>query len=172
MVPQLPIHHVNSFGEAFDHALVAASGTATGTVLGLLVNRADASRVLAHDDANGASFAETRVNPPYEATVVEHDGQRVVREVELVASLAYPDVQTFHDGDILIAGARCRRFDDGTAEANAQIYTSAGELSAQFTIGDAVAHLRIDVHDQIWAGSRTKASMATMAGIDLSGPLG
>lgn len=65
---------------------------------------------------------------------------------------AFPKVQTFPNGDILIASARCHRWKDGSFELNARVYKADGTVGADFCLGDGLEHLAIDASGRIWAG--------------------
>src|SRR5689334_4437924 len=62
----------------------------------------------------GETFANSRTERDVAATVLLHDGNSSwTMELERV-SLAYPHVQPLPDGEVLLVGTRCERYDDGT----------------------------------------------------------
>lgn len=151
----LPVGFVADLADAFSGAVVAMSVNHRGHVLLLVVDRDVVERVLARveEPPGGASFPITRVDNPYRAVVVEHDGVQIVRTVTLAEEvLAFPSVQSLPGGDVLVVGARCWRPEAGMAERNARIYDERGQLRSEFTAGDGVKHLGVDGDGNIWVG--------------------
>jgi hypothetical protein len=150
----LPLRFVADLTEGLDGRVLAVSASSDGHGLALVVSHEDWKRATGRvEDAGGASFATTRVEPPYPAVFVEHDGRDVLRNVELDAvPLAFPSVQTLPGGEILVVGGRCWRHDDGTAEHNAHVYDERGSLQRAFTLGDGIGHVQTTSAGAIWVG--------------------
>ena len=84
-----------------------------GEAVLLVVGEADAPGVLGYDEQPGwATFPYSQTPEPTSATVLIHDG-RSARHVPLHdLTLAHPHVQLLPGGEVLVVGARCRRFAD------------------------------------------------------------
>jgi hypothetical protein len=152
---RLPVGFAADLADTFSGAVVAMSVDHRGHVLLLVVDPDVAERVLARVEVppGGASFPITRVDNPYRAVVVEHDGVQIVRTVTLAEEvLAFPRVQSLPGGEVLVVGARCWRSEAGIAERNARVYDERGQLLSEFTAGDGVKHLGVDGNGHIWVG--------------------
>jgi hypothetical protein len=113
----------------------------------------DAVEANAHDEASsGALFPRTTLSEAIPAIVSIHsrDGARDVHLDRL--ELDHCSVQPMPDGQILVAGARCRYSPDTGAEHNAAVYDDAGKLVRTGTFGDGIKHLRCTEHGDVWVG--------------------
>jgi hypothetical protein len=154
-VPEpLSLTFVADLVEGIDGRVLDVSATADGHALALVVSQEDWRRATERvEEAGGASFARTRVDPPYPALFVEHDGRQVLRSVELDSvPVAFPTVQTLPGGEILVVGGRCWRDSDGNAERNACVYDDGGSLRRAFTLGDGIEHVQTTADGSIWVG--------------------
>ena len=112
--------------------VVAATASVFGQLAILVAPRgsepsADNSRVYVHDGEQG--WAVTRLTGP---------------------AIAYPLLDLLPDGGILIVGARCQRFRDGTAEDNAHVFDASGAHLRSFCLGDGIEHVGVDAAGTIW----------------------
>jgi hypothetical protein len=114
-----------------------------GEAVLLVVGEADAPSVRGYDEQPGwATFPHSHSPRPIAASVLIHDG-RSARHVPLHdLTLAHPHLQPLPGGEILVVGARCRRFADGTAERNAHIYGADGILRRAATFGGGIADVQ------------------------------
>lgn len=117
----------------------------------LLVAEDDASDVLGYDEQPGwARFPHSRTPRPVHATVLVDDG-RSTRRVDLHDDTpAHPHVQLLPGDEILVVGARCRRFQDGTTERNACVFGADGALRHAATFGDGINDVQTTSRGEIW----------------------
>jgi hypothetical protein len=150
----LPLTFVADLTDGLDGRVLAVSATAEGHGVALVVSQEDWERATGRvENAGGASFATTRVEPPHRATFVEHDGRDVLRQVELESvPLAFPSVDCLPHGEILVVGGRCWRREDGTAERNACVYDATGAHQRAFTLGDGIGQVQTTSDGSIWVG--------------------
>lgn len=98
-----------------------------------------------------ASFPVTTASNKYDVTV-HLFGAQTDETVSLSAiSCAYPKVQTFPDGSVLLVSSRCRYSADGP-ELNASVYSPKGKLASQFCLGDGINHVLVTASGEIWVG--------------------
>lgn len=134
---------------------VASSIGSRGEAVLLLVTKEDAPVVLGRDGQPGwASFPHSRTARPFTGVAVLHDGFREQRIILQDASLAFPFLQPLPGDELLLVGARCYRFGDGTAERNAQIFGPAGELRRELCFGDGIRDVQARGDDDIWVAYR------------------
>jgi hypothetical protein len=150
----LPSSFVADLTDGLDGRALAVSATAQGHAVALVVSPGDWQRATARvPSVGGATFATTRVDPPYAAVFIEHDGRDVRRRIELeCVPLAFPTVDTLPDGEVLVVGTRCWRNRDGRAERNACVFDGAGTLRRDFTLGDGINHVQTTSDGSIWVG--------------------
>jgi hypothetical protein len=67
-------------------------------------------------------------------------------------AVGVPHIEMFPDGHILVCGARCSRFLDGSAERNAQVFDQNGTLAWEMTLGDGIEHIQVDDSGALWVG--------------------
>lgn len=134
---------------------VSSSVGPRGEAVLLLVNEADRPIALGHDGQPGwASFPHSRAARSYTGVAVLHDGAREQRSILQDVSLAFPFLQPLLGDELLLVGARCHRFGDGTAERNAQIFGSDGELRRELCFGDGIRDVQARGADDIWVAYR------------------
>ena len=98
----------------------------------------------------------TGAERPDDATVLVlgEDG-RLLQRLELGGlELERPMVQPLPDGEVVVVGARCRRFADGTAELNAQVHGPDGTQRRAFTLGDGIRDVQATTVGQLWVAYR------------------
>lgn len=102
-------------------------------------------------NSGGASFARSRAERPVSARVVTYAPQ-VCAVVPIAAlSSAFPTVQTFPDGAVLVVGSRCRWTPEGP-EHNAALYDPEGSLVRTGVLGDGIEHVAVSDSGDIWVG--------------------
>ena len=131
-----------------------------GTMAALAVESADSSLPFERSENTFASFPATQSSEAFGPTLLRlndasaQDAQAQIQPIQDVAlpstTAAYPHVQVFPNGEILIVSARCSKTKDGP-ELNATVYSSEGKELRNFCIGDGVQDLRIDARGEIWA---------------------
>jgi hypothetical protein len=85
------------------------------------------------------------------ATVYLHDDDGGWRAVAVdVSATAYPHLDILPDGDLLIVGARCRRYRDGSTDDNAHTFDPTGTHRSAFCLGDGIEHIGVDDAGSIW----------------------
>jgi hypothetical protein len=135
---ELPLVRVAALPELLaGRRLVAASVGPTGQAVLLAAPGAGAGR-------------------PADATalVLGEDG-RLLQRLELDGlELERPMVQPLPDGEVVVVGARCRRFADGTAELNAQVHGPDGTQRRAFTLGDGIRDVQATTVGQLWVAYR------------------
>lgn len=130
---------------------VAVSVGPGGEAVLLIVGEADAPGVRGYDEQQGwATFPHSQTPRPAPASVLIHDGQSARRVLLHDLTLAHPHLQPLPGGEILVVGARCRRFANGTAERNAHFYGADGLLRQAVTFGDAIANVQTTTNGDIW----------------------
>ncbi len=104
-----------------------------------------------YQDSGGASFPRSRAERPVSARVVIYAPQvcAVVPIAEL--SSAFPTVQTFPGGGVLVVGSRCRWSPEGP-EHNAAVYDPDGSLVRAGVVGDGIEHVVVSDSGDIWVG--------------------
>lgn len=144
--------HIADIPEPPDgYALAASSVSNGGAGLFLFVDEQKLSQVFArYEDPDGASFPETRVAESADAQFVEVTSNAVTRTDLRGIDLAFPMIDSLPDGQILVAGARAERHEDGTCDLNGQVFAPNGSLSRRFLLGDGIARLACDGHGRIW----------------------
>jgi hypothetical protein len=155
VVPKpLPLASVADLTDGLDGRVLAVSATARGHAVAIVVSHEDWSRATRRvEGSGGATFATTRVDPPYAATFIEHDGREICRQVALDhVPVAFPAVDTLPKGRVLVVGSRCRRHGDGRAERNACVFDGNGTLLRDFTVGDGIEHVQTTSDGAIWVG--------------------
>jgi len=122
-----------------------------GEAVVLLAAEADAPDVLGRDTSPGwATFPHSTTPRPILTSALMHDG-RSARRVRLQDGIpAHPHVQPLPGGEVLVVGARCWRFKDGTAEHNAFVYRADGTLRRTATFGDGIADVQSTTRGEIW----------------------
>jgi len=131
-----------------DQVLGAASVGPGGEAILLLVDRADLAALTPRTP--DGSFALTRAPHPYGATILVTDGSAVLQRTDCELQTAYPGVQPLPGGELLVAGGRCSRFEDGTYERNALILGPGGEPRRDFLLGDGIQSMQTAVDGSIW----------------------
>lgn len=117
----------------------------------LLAEQQDVDVVHGFDVEPGwATFPHSKSMQHYDGTVIIHDGHSYRSETVKDVGVAYPHLQMFPDGEILLVGARCWREADGTRETNALVYHSGGKLSGDFVLGDGIQDVLIAEDGSIW----------------------
>jgi hypothetical protein len=87
------------------------------------------------------------------ARVHVHDGDATWWTAKLAGRpVAYPLLELLPGGQILLVGARSRRFRDGTVEDNAHVFGPDGRHLRSFCLGDGIEHLGVDAAGTIWVG--------------------
>ncbi len=123
----------------------------TGEAVMLVVDQPDFPIVIGHEESPaGALFPRTRMQRPVTGMVLVHHGDRVRRVTLHDLDLAYPMGQPLPNGEILVVGARCRRFPDGTAEHNARVYGAGGALKREMVLGDGINEVQTTASGDIW----------------------
>ncbi|TFE04041.1 hypothetical protein [Jeotgalibacillus salarius] len=81
----------------------------------------------------------------------QFDGDNIISIV--IKDMPFPPTHfdTFTDGTLLLASARCVRTDDWI-QKNAGRYSLDGECLYKFVLGDGISAVAIDDEDTIWAG--------------------
>ncbi|MFT4126956.1 MAG: hypothetical protein QM662_12105 [Gordonia sp. (in: high G+C Gram-positive bacteria)] len=133
--------------------LVSAIPGPDGSLVTLWTTAADHPELYArHGSSGGASFARTRTARPVSARVGVFGPQlqHVVAIDEL--PIAFPEVQVFSDGSVLLVGARCAWTPDDGAEHNAIVYDADGRVERTGVLGDGICHLAVTAADEIWVG--------------------
>src|SRR6266536_1842753 len=104
------------------------------------------------------------------ATVYLHDDDGGWRAVAVdVSATAYPHLDILPDGDLLIVGARCRRYRDGSTDDNAHTFDPTGARSAWATASSTSAWTMPAASG---SPTSTKESLATSGGPNRSAPPG
>ena len=154
MSKPLPLASVANLTDGVGGRVLAVSANVHGHAVALVVSGEDWGRATGRvQSSGGATFATTRVDPPYAAEFIEHDGRDACRRVELESvPVAFPAVDTLPDGEVLVVGARCRRHRDGRAERNACVFDGNGMLRRDFTLGDGIEHVQTTSDGSIWVG--------------------
>ena len=137
-----------------DKFTVAATGIGPkGEALRLLVTDSLAGVVFARTEQPGwASFPKTQTETEYSAILTVHD-RHEIQEISIPnLSSAFPRVQVFPNGEILIVASRCQRFADGSHELNAKVFGTDGSLRREFLLGDGIEHVQVDRKGNIWVG--------------------
>lgn len=145
------VHRANFQDAAGDLIPICFSVSFNDEALVLLADPQDVDLAFGFDEQVGwARFAHSRSSRQYDATVIIHDGfsHRVVNVPNV--GVAHPRLQMFPSGEILLVGARCRRYADGTAENNAFVYRPDGEVSRSFVLGDGIQDVLISRDGSIW----------------------
>jgi hypothetical protein len=128
-----------SVGPARDAIFLLASESAAEVIQGR------------YEQPGWASFADSRTRDPADAQIVIHNGRQVVRRVAVgELQIAHPHLQPLPREDVLVVGARCFRFQDGSAEQNARVYSAEGELLREFVLGDGIQDLQVTSTGHIW----------------------
>lgn len=131
--------------------VVAVSVGPQGDFLALSADEADAARIQERDEQPGwASFPLTRTRQPVSTTLLRYDGAGAHRTVISDLSIAFPHLQSLPGGDVLIVGARCKRFEDGTTERNARVYAVDGTLRRELVFGDGIEDVQATAAGDIW----------------------
>ncbi len=122
-----------------------------GEAVMLLAAEADAPDVAGYDTArSGAMFPHVKTPRQIFTSALIHDG-RSARRIRLKDPIpAHPHVQPLPGGELLVVGARCRRFDDGTADRNAFVYAADGTLRRTATFGDGIEDVQSTMRGEIW----------------------
>jgi hypothetical protein len=85
---------------------------------------------------------------PRQKQVTSHDGSKeIAGVVNLRTDLAVSYVQPLPAGRILLAASRTR-----SGKANAEVWTSSGDLERQGSLGDAIEELLTTPSGRIWVG--------------------
>lgn len=150
-MPVFEFHTELSPVDEHDHLVDATAGP-NGAMIALWTTAEGADALTArYENSGGASFARSRTERPVSARVVTYAPQ--VCAVVPVAELrsAFPTVQAFPDGAVLVVGSRCRWSPEGP-EHNAAVYGPDGELVQTGVLGDGIAHVAVSASGDIWVG--------------------
>lgn len=109
-----------------------------------------ASVLQGYEHTRTASFPRTRMERPASVVVLIHDGHSSRQVVIADLTVAHPKVQPLPRGEVLLVGARCRRFPDGTAERNGYIYGPDGILRRTLILGDGIQDVQVDSRGAVW----------------------
>jgi hypothetical protein len=122
-----------------------------GEALMFVVNTTDAEMATSREIQPGwASFAMTKSPRRYDASVVIHDG-RSARRIELRdVDITFPSVQLLRRDELLVVGARCRRYSDGTFDLNGHVFDLAGQPRRQMLLGDGINSVQTSADGRIW----------------------
>ncbi len=134
-----------------DQSLVSRSIGPHGECIMLAVEESSLPIIRGTDTTPGVgSFPHSQAKQPIHCTIsIISDNQ--IQSITIAAlKLAYPLVQLLPRGEILLVGSRCRRLTDGTAELNANIYNSNGELLREMCFGDGIADVQTTSEGNIW----------------------
>jgi hypothetical protein len=154
MSRNLYLSQLADLSDVVGHAkLLCPSVGPAGEAVFLLARGNDAQVVEGRDEQLGwASFPHSRTEHPVDAEIVIHNGRRVLRRIGLGdVPLAHPLLQPLPSGTVILVGAQCRRFQDGSAEQNARVYSAEGDLLREFVLGDGLQDLQATASGQIWA---------------------
>lgn len=135
------------------HSCVSSGVTARGEVAQLWVPRPTEQFVFEYDERPGfARFPKSKSQVQFSGMLVCTGslGSRTQNLIGLDA--AFPHVDVFPNGDVLVCSARCHKRKDGSVELNARIYGTGGAVITEFCLGDGIEHLGIDGRSRIWAG--------------------
>lgn len=156
MIPTItlsPIHAPAKLPVVADHAVVFTALSAQAESLQFWVPRQAEPHVFGYDESPGfARFPKSLTEASFDAklTISNSSSTREIAIPNLKS--AFPHIDTFPNGDILVAAARCHRWKDGSFEMNAKVYRVDGTAGAEFCLGDGLEHLAIDREGRIWAG--------------------
>ena len=156
MIPTIdliPIDAPKKLPSILDHVAVFTGITARAEVLRFMVPQEAEDQVFGYDERSGfARFPKSQTEFAFDAKLC-FTGLSTTHEVNLAnIKFAFPEVQTFPDGHILLSSARCHKWEDGSFESNAKVYRADGTADAEFCLGDGLEHLAIDLRGRIWAG--------------------
>ena len=133
-----------------DLRVVARSIGPDGAACVLAVNARDADAVHQRGlSRGGGSFAPTRTRRPYPAVAFHYDGLSVRRTELPEVPFAFPSIQIFPTGEVLLAGARCHYTGRGP-ELNAALYSPEGTLLHPMTLGDGIQDVQVSSRGEIW----------------------
>jgi hypothetical protein len=124
-----------------------------GDLIRLWIQAEAADAVFARTENPGfASFPVTQSAREYTAKITITN-EHIETDFELQGvSISYPLIQTLPGDRVILVGARCTRFPDGSAELNARVYRFDGSFDAQFCLGDGIEHFQVDKQGQLWVG--------------------
>jgi hypothetical protein len=131
-------------------SLVSRTIGPNGECLMLLVDKSDVAEIQGFDFRGGMQFSHSQANFSVAADLLIVDGSYVQNTVISNLKLAYPLLQPLPNGNFLLVGRRCRMFPDGTAERNANIFSSDGKLLREMTFGDGIADVQTTEDGGIW----------------------
>lgn len=138
-------------GELYEGRKVTSRSVGpAGECVMLLVKPADTSEFLGYYVSKVGSIPRSQAEQPCNGVILVVTDSQVQRIEITNLSIAHPLLQPLPDGNVLLVGARCRRFPDGTAESNAQIYSPDGKLVREMTFGDGIADVQATPSGAIW----------------------
>jgi hypothetical protein len=119
---------------------------------GLFLFVADSAKEAVHgvDRTAAGSFPHAQMEQHSRFLLVEASGEES-REIELPPlDVAFPLVDVFPDGRILVAATRCERRGPDDYDRNGIIYDPESGRLTRTTLGDGIAELAIDRLGRIW----------------------
>ena len=101
------------------------------------------------EQPGGASFARSKAEHPYPATVfrLRHSWTSSVDLLEVDAT--FPLIQPLADDNTLIVSARCP-YRNGNPEQNATIYDQHGQAIRRMVLGDGIEDVQVARDQRIW----------------------
>lgn len=136
--------------DGHDHLVDATPGP-DDSMITLWASREGAA-LLSTWPAYGADTApEPGAAPAVGATVVIYGPEPVAAIPLAELRSAFPRVQVFPDGEVLVVGSRCRWWETGP-EHNAALFGPDGAPIRTGVLGDGIQHVAVSASGDIWVG--------------------
>lgn len=99
---------------------------------------------------SGVNFPKVSTERPHDVRVIRFDGDDVTAFVAPSQHYNFSFVQPLPENEILLVGARSRRYTDGTYDLNAHVYGENGDFRRAFLLGDGIADVQVTSDGRIW----------------------
>ena len=147
----IPFEHIADTPPAPEgYSLATSSVSQDGALLFLFIENDATSGIFARTkDAGDVSFPQTRMAQARKAELCCLQDNTEVR-TNIAFDMAFPLIDIFPSGEILVTGARANRYSDGTTDKNAVVFGPDGAEMSRFLLGDGIEELAIDGQGRIW----------------------
>ncbi|MEM1104821.1 MAG: hypothetical protein AAGH87_00405 [Pseudomonadota bacterium] len=129
---------------------VTSTVSAGGDALFLYVENDPENQVFATETKGGATFPRPRMREAkaFSLCILGSEGERWLNLPPV--DIAFPKVEMFPDGRVLLAGARCRWRGPDEFDRNGVVYDPKTGVTERILLGDGIEDIAIDEIGRIW----------------------
>lgn len=101
-------------------------------------------------DIYNARRVTLRTDRPHDFRILRYGGSDMIRYALQEQRWNFHHVQPLPPDELLLVGARSRRYTDGTFDRNAKVFAPDGVLKREFLLGDGIKEIQATGDGRIW----------------------